>query len=512
MKNYRSTTLLLATIPVAVIVIFGLMLAGRVGDVVAFSASGSLLPQWFYQVERGMAVALVIAGQTVLASVFAISMTVVAIVVQLSATRYTARVVDLFLADPFNILIFFVYVVPLLYGFWLARTFTEGVEFHFQFSLALYMGMVTLSTTIVIPYFRYLFFFLQPGHIIETIVSSIEKSLAEAVEHPKRLEKPRQNISNSIRQLSDIALASIGRSDILLALQCIGSIRQAAVHYLEHKHRLPDAWFRVDRNHLVGISEDMWRELVARRTWLEMEVFKQFEIAFTSSLRRVRDINSYVARGLRDIGEAAVRHSQDDALDLIIKAFNTFINYALGERDIRSCVNVLYQYRLLGEAVLHRPEMIQRIAAYFLYYGHNSQRRGIYLVLDAVAYDLRALTERACSEHPESTEVLLEQMLQLAKAPGLSEEQRFLQTVRKSQALLGAFFLHRNRPELAERIMEDMRGEPEALLEAVQNELSRDQSREFLEIEDRGVSFYYVEPERREALEAFFRQVRKKGG
>jgi hypothetical protein len=480
-----------------------LLLLGRLGDLwLSPGAPSALFRDWVFVRDPLVAQGVILAMLEVLAGVFAIVITVVAIVVQLSATRYTSRVVDLFLADPFNGLVFFGYVVPLIYGAWLAGGLEEGAPA--PVSVGLFMLLATLAVVLVIPYFRYVFVFLQPRRIIQKIERSIESALGEAIGDASRLERARREVSNSVRQLSDIALSSIAQSDIVLALQCVDSIKQAAVYYLEHKHRLPSGWFATDRNHIVGLSEDMWKEMVRTGTWFELEVFKQYEIAFTTSLRKVRDVNGYAARGLREIAQAASAAGREETLRLYLKGLNTFLTYALAERDIRAAVHVLYQYRLLGEALLHRPDVLRQMAEHLKYYAHNSQRRGIYFVLDAIAYDLRVLIERAFDTAPATAEVLLEIFLELDQTAETKEELARMRGVRKSQAMLAGFLIRAGREDLALRVHDDMAGESREFLAGIRAELFATHSRDFWEIEDRGVSFYYVEEPHRPAVNEFF--------
>jgi hypothetical protein len=457
---------------------------------------------WLTVDDPEVARAIVIQVLEVLAGVFAISITVVAIIVQLSATRYTSRVVDLFLADPFNGLVMFSYVMPLLYGFWLAIAITP--ESYSHVSVAIFNGLTTLSIVLLIPYFLYLFYFLQPSSIINKIERSIEQTLGKVRSRPGYYERGRHEVNNSLQQLSDISLSSIARSDIALALQSLNSMRDIAIFYLQLKNRLDERWFNVDSGQIMGLSEEMRTEIVRSRTWLEMEIFKHYEIAFTSSLRRVRDINSCVAMNLREIGAVAATTDDDQTLEFIIKGFNTLVMYTLSERDIRSAVHVFYQYRILAESILYRPEMVEKIAEHFKYYGQNSQRRRIFFIMDAVAYDLRVLIELAFGNFPETVERLLKIFLELDQIAQTETDIAFLKGVRKSQAMLGGFFIRHHQPELARRVLADVETEDKEFLWTIKKELFGVTSKEFWEIEDRGVSFFYVAEEERESMEIFF--------
>lgn len=469
---------------------------------VAAPAGGPWFRNFIFPPNPVLARETILTSLQMLAGVFAIAITVVAFVVQLAATRYTSRVVDLFLKDFRNQAIFLVYVVPLVMGMWLANVTDFGD--YSRFAVGAFMILATLATVLIVPYFKFVFVFLQPNNIIATIERSCEAELTQLIAGRRRVARARREVSNSLRQLSDIALSSLGQSDLVLCLEALGSIRQVALFYLRVKSSLPPEWHRIDSGHIIGLSEEMWQDMVRNRTWFEMEVFKQYEVAYTNSLKKVRDVNSFVARALREIAEQAALTQDEASLAFLIKGFNTLINYALSDRDIRTAVNVLYQYRLLAEAVLYLPDVLQRIATHLKYYGHNSQRRRIFFIMDAVAYDLRILIELTFHSFPENGEPLLKVFLELDQIAESKEDLAFLRGVRKSQALLAGYFIRIGRTDLARRILEDMAEETQDFLRTVKRDLFALKTKEFWEIEDRGVSFYFVEPEHRASVELFF--------
>ena len=80
----------------------------------------------------------------------------------------------------------------------------------------------------------------------------------------------------------------------------------------------------------------------------------------------------------------------------------------------------------------------------------------------------------------------------------------FTRGVRKSQAMLAGFFTRAKRLELALRILDGRAGESRGFHPGIHTGSFTTQSREFREIEDRGVSFYYVGEPHRESVHEFF--------
>ncbi len=506
--GHRALVVKFWVFPISTVFFGGLffLLIGRIVDSASIEIGFTSLFSFFSISDPLSARDMIWAVLEVLAGLFGITITVVAIIVQLSATRYTSRVVDLFLADRMNIFILFAYVMPLLYGFWLANTLQANLPAFW--SVGIFTTLTTLVVLMVIPYFQYVFHFLQPQSIITTIERATEKHLIKGLDKDTTI-RARHEVFQSIRQLSDITLSSIERSDIVLATQCINSLKHIMMFYLDRKGRMPQAWFYIEQEQIAGMSEEVWRDIVKIRAWLELEVFKQFEISFTSSLNKVRDINSIVARNLREVAERAATTDSEHTVEFFVKGFNTLIMFALNVHDIRSVVHVLYQYRLLAEALLYRPNLVQKICHHMRYYGVNSQRRGVPFVIDAVAYDLRTLVEMAYEQFPDTAKNILAVLLSLDQIAENKTDLQMLRGVRKSQVMMAAFFIRQKRYDLAKDILKDMAAESPQLMRWVHNDLVREGTRDFWEIEDRGVSFYFVEDDRKESIRLFFAWLNK---
>jgi len=79
-----------------------------------------------------------------------------------------------------------------------------------------------------------------------------------------------------------------------------------------------------------------------------------------------------------------------------------------------------------------------------------------------------------------------------------------LRGVRKAQIKLATFYLVEGATDLARCIFRDMRDEVPSRLNSIQQEFASIRTREFWEINDRGVNFDYLEDDRRAALDTFF--------
>lgn len=438
-----------------------------------------------------------------LAALVGIAITVASILVQLSATRYTSRIINLFIDDKINLAVFVIYITTPLYGMWIAffwHTFAYPAGTLLTFEL-----LAVLDAFILLPYFSYLFYFLQPEKIVHKIQSSVRLSHLSPLASDKKIERLKKNLIASVTQLTDVVLNSLSQSDISVSLMSINTLKELMIGYERVKKRAPSIWHRVPRRAFPGLEDDRIRRLEEGTVWVELHCLKQFELIFVQSLNRFREVSAAIARRTRDVGLEALRLHELEALDLVIIFFNTYLRHALNALDVRTMFHTFYQYRLLAEGCADHSltELLTKIASYFRYYGQEAERRGITFVIEIAAYDLRILVQRAYERCPSAVDSLLDVFLEVDRVPD-EESERSQRGVRKSQALLAAFFLEHDEITLARRIHEDMLEESRERILSIGEELEAAAPADFWEIQDRGSNFYYVPQEMRRHLRRFF--------
>lgn len=439
-----------------------------------------------------------------LVAIAGIAITVASILVQLSATRYSSRVMDLFIEDRINLSIFTLYIVTPLYGLWMSFL---GTALPQPSTHVLFFKLLAGSSLLaLLPYFNYLFHFLRPENIIQRIQNSVQFDSLSTLASVSQLEKLRANLISSVTQLSDVVLNSILNSDMNLALLSIDRLRALSSDYLEVKHLAPDQWFLVPRRAFLGLEEAKLQRLGTERTWVEMHCLKQYELIFVRSLNEFREVSAAIGHRTRDVGMAAIHLHDRSTVLLVVLFFNTYLRHAINAGDIRTMFHTFYQYRRLAEGLLH-PEwrdLLRRIANHFKYYGQESERRGAAFAMEIAAYDLRMLVERAFVIYPASAEDLLEVFLEVDRKPDSSEAEQSQRGVRKNQAILASFFLFHGEQALARSIYEDMKHEQRDRMRSIYEELLLVTSEDYWEIQDRGSNFYFVPPAQHQALANFF--------
>jgi hypothetical protein len=439
--------------------------------------------------------------------VLGIAITVVSIVVQLAATRYTPRIAEMFFRDRKNLAIMGFFVVACIDAVWVSVVVTGG--FVPRLSVAVTTVVVTASLLLLVPYFAYVFAFLDPEKVIARIGQQVlDAALARRAFTHDSPDLRQAACVAGLEHLSDIAVNTVGQKDKIIATGAITAMREFAVKYLREKHNLPPEWFvvglRAQGNpDFIAMAPDSLRSLEHKRAWVEWKVLRQFRSVFGETIEHLPELGHVVAIETRYVGDEALRYDDREVLVLAMRYFNTYLRTAINHQNVRTCYNLFHQYRLLAEHMMRRGhgDLLLKVGRCMAYYGQTAHKAGLRFVTETAAHDLAVLCERSFSHQHPSHDQLLGLFLEVDKVSDTGEEEQALRGVRKAQIRLATFYLSNGAAGHADRIAADMRREKPERLASIRAELIAIDDKEFWEVTDRGVNFDYLDPARKEKLD-----------
>ncbi|MEM9490555.1 MAG: DUF2254 family protein [Myxococcota bacterium] len=445
-----------------------------------------------------------------IAAVLGIVITVVSIIVQLSAERYTG-VAQMFLRDRTNITVMAYYVVACVCGVWLSMSLQNA--WVPRALVVVIMAATTIGLVLMLPYFAYVFWFLEPRNIIERIRLHAARTVRTKVhggsrEHYGTLQT---TALSAMEELTDITSNSISGKDKIIASRAVDALKDLCIDYLETKGRARNDWFRIGEGirwnpDFVAMDPESLADLENRRTWFEWKILRQYLGIYNEALTSMRDINYLIAIDTRYIGEAAGRKKDNELMVLVFRYMNSYLRATLNARDVRTAYNVLNQYRILVEAMLNQGNGAVALEGvkHMNYYGRVSYDMKLLFVTETVAYDVSALCQIAHSLGAEQQEDMLKYFLELDQPLQVQSQEKGQLGERKAQVKLAAYYLTQGEEDKARLIAQDMKGEPKTRLLVIRDQLERVTSKDFWEIIDRGRNFEYMPPSQREKMATFF--------
>ena len=445
-----------------------------------------------------------------IAAVFGIVITVVSIIVQLSADRYTG-VARMFLRDRVNLVVMGYYLVACVCGVWLSVSIHH--DYVPRMALLVMISATTLGLVLMAPYFRYVFWFLEPMNIISRIRSEAVGVAGRGADERDHERAAAAQVSTlaAMEELTDITSNSISGKDKIIASGAVDALKDFSLAYLKAKSKASDGWFDIGAGirqnpDFVAMDPESLLDLERRRTWVEWKVMRQYLGIYNEALGSMRDINYLVAIDTRYIGEAAGAAGDTELVELVFRFMNSYLRATLNARDVRTAYNVLNQYRLLVEAMIRQKNGRAAIdgVKHMNYYGHVSFDMKLTFVTETVAYDLSSLCQYANEQGAAEEEEMLSHFLELDRPLRVSSQENALLGVRKAQVKLAAYYLMRAEHEKARRISRDMQNEPADRLLSIRRALERVESKDFWEIIDRGRNFEFMPEKQRSRLPEFF--------
>lgn len=514
----------------------------------------------------------------VMSAVLAIAITVVAIIVQLAANRYTSKIIDLFINNLLNVVILSFFVITCVYGIWITNSieisssnsplirFADDAVFFPRIGISIYLAFTTISFFILVPYFYYVFQFLEPQKIIEGIEKQVNKVINKVVSpendqrtaifekigqlSDKELEnkifeagvykKIQDDFIENIEQISDIAMHSFASSDQSLGLKCIDTLAKITrFSYLERKSQLPSEWFIIHRDHFLESDRDVHFEIVRNGFWVEMKIVQQYESMLNYCLCNEQSFTNAISMRLHSIAVQAFMLRSEakgmETLELLLDYFNTFLRLSIDKNSAHSTMDIFYHYRHLAEEMIDNAspaDLIIKIAGYFKKYGQLAALKEMSILLETAAYDLRILIEKAFHFNHESHSSLLEIFLSVDTSPEKEKEMPTLRGIRKNQVILASFYLLKKQDlqhENEQLNHKEKQYQPEIFAKTIFNHIREEMNREFKdrqacnkelmsikdeilnvkrkrysEITARLNAFYFIDEEQQEKLEEFF--------
>lgn len=445
-----------------------------------------------------------------IAAVFGIVITVVSIIVQLSANRFSG-VTHLFLGDRVNLVVMAYYIVVCIFGVWLSPA--VHLAQPPVTALGTMLVLDTLGIALMMPYFGYVFWFLEPMNIVARIrrgaLRAAERGCAET--GADACFKCQAAALSCVEQLTDISTNSISGKDKIIASGAVDALKDFALAYAELKARANGEWFRIgpeirSNPDFVAMDPESLRELEARKTWVEWKVLRQYLGIYNEALTHMRDINYLIAIDTRYIGERALGDGDWEALRLVHRYLNSYLRSTINAKDVRTAYNVLNQYRLLVETMLRagQTEIALEGVGYMKYYGHVSFDLQLTFITETVAYDVSTLCELANELGLAQESEVLAEFLDLDRPLLNIAQEKGLLGVRKAQVKLACYYLASQQEDKARRIATDMQAEPKQRLRTIRQQLEGVRSKDFWEVIDRGRNFEFMPPERQQQLGTFF--------
>lgn len=443
----------------------------------------------------------VTSSAEVVAAILAVAITVVAIVVELAATRFSHRITFLFIREPLNALFLGFLTATTLLCLWVG--FGIGGIDRSSTVLNVTVVLISLAMILIVPYLAWVFTFISPLNVIATIRRRATRSVQQS---------DTRKLLGSIDELQEIARSAIGSNDRGIAISVVEALTQFLSEYQGYKSRCPDQWFRVSetiRNDadFLSMENSGIAEIERSGLWVEVKVCRQFLALLPAAVSDASDVANAIGINTRKLGVAT---ASEDFRQLIFRCFNSYLRSAINARQPRISYYLFHQYRLMGEQFLLKGDeaAIDTIAENFKFYGLLGYQNEQSFLLEVAAHDLVDLIRVSLDSGGALRGELLASLLDMDQNFRDETQERTLTGVRREQLIAAAMFAKAGHETELGRLLEDLRQEDPVRLAHIVNQLQTEERAQYWEFTPRGANFAYLDPELRPHLERILPQLK----
>jgi hypothetical protein len=495
--------LALVTIALMLVILFGVVDALHFGSIADFftpdpaAAAGTL---GLVGGAEGVTLSIVLLG--------------VMFGIQTSSSRYSPRIIGIFTRNPLNALVLSFALASILYTF-LVRSEVK-VNYVPLASVAVAEVLALINFALLFPYVLYTFEVMRAETLVSGIMHRARREL-RATAGNRRMPGHRKAIMTCVAQVTDIALGSLQLGDMpvaVLGIEVLGDF--LARDYIPAKKKALGAdWFKVGHAELPGASDQIITEVNRARTWFEYLVMSNFvDMVGLTPIHRKEAVHA-IAVATRNVGLAAIEIGDPEVAELCLRFFNTYLRSAINRSAPTFASGIMNEYRRFAIGALEwRRDLSVEAAAHLLRYGRHFDEAGMPAIFGAAAEDVADLAIEAHVRDPQVSfrlaQLLVRNLLDLipnARPIGLNG-------LFKGVAKLTCWAMATDQKDITHVLVEGIAAGPPDFVDAALGRMEAMESGLFWEVNERVISFDWVEKPLRDEiprLRAALRRAKSSG-
>ena len=412
--------------------------------------------------------------------------------IQTTSSRYSPRIISMFMRNATNALVLSFALASILYTF-LVRAEVK-VNYVPMFSVFVAEALALINFAILFPYVVYMFDVMRAETLVEGIMRRARRELRNATRRAgARLH--RTALMTCVEQVTDIAFGSIQLGDMPVAVLSIEVLGQFLVNdYLPMKKELSPEWFKVGHSEMPGASDQIIAEVNRAGTWFTYSVMSRFaDMVDLTPVHRKEAVHA-IAVATRNVGLKAIEVTDPEVAEVSMRFFNTYLRAAINRSAPRFASAIMNEYRRFAIGALEwRPDIAVEAADHLLRYGRHFDEAEMPAVFGAAAEDVADLAIEAHTRDRQVSyrlaQLLVRYLLELvpnARPIGLNG-------LFKGAAKLTCWAMATGDKDITRVLVKGIAAAPHEFVDSALSRMESTQNGLFWEVNERVISFDWLE-------------------
>lgn len=423
---------------------------------------------------------------------FSIVMFAVVFGIQSTSSRYSPRIIGIFMRNGANALVLTFALASILYTF-LVRGEVKA-NYAPMWSVGVAEVLAVMNFAILFPYVVYMFDVMRAETLVEGIIRRARRELQRAAAR-RESRQHRATLLTCVAQVRDIAFGSIQLGDMpvaVLSIEMLGGM--LANDYLPLKKNFKREWFKVGHAELPGASDQIIAEVNRAETWFGYLILGSFvDMIGLTPIHRKEAVHA-IAVATRKVGLAAIEVTDPEVAEMSLRFFNTYLRAAMNRSAPTFASGIMNEYRRFAIGALEwRPDLAVEAADHLLRYGRHFDEAGMPAIFGAAAEDVADLAIEARTRDPHVSfrlaQLLVRYLLDLipdARPIGLNG-------LFKGVAKLTCWAMAAEQKDIARVLVDGIAAAPPDFVDAALGRMESMQNGLFWEVNERVISFDWLE-------------------
>src|SRR3989454_6291973 len=419
--------------------------------------------------------------------------------IQTTSSRYSPRIIGIFTRNPLNALVLSFALASILYTF-LVRSEVK-VNYVPLASVAVAEVLALINFALLFPYVLYTFEVMRAETLVSGIMRRARRELRGGT-HARRSQQHRRALLTCLEQVSDIAFGSVQLGDMpvfVLSIEVMGDF--LAREYFPVKKNLRPEWFKVAHAELPGASDQIIAEVNRAGTWFAYTVMSSFvDMIGLTPVHRKEAVYT-IAVATRKVGLAAIEVGDSELAELCVRFFNTYLRAAINRSAPTFASGIMNEYRRFAIGALEwRRDLAVESAAHLLRYGRHFDEAGMPAIFGAAAEDVADLAIEAHVRDPQVSfrlaPLVVRNLLHLIP----NDRPLGLNGLFKAVAKLTCWTMAADEKDIPHVLVEGIAAAPPDFVDAALGRMESMQTGLFWEVNERVISFDWVEQPLRDQI------------
>lgn len=324
------------------------------------------------------------AASRMINSIFAATLTAIALIISLASNLYTPGLVKVFVRHPLiigglsfiltnNIFLILINLVPRSHE-------------HFLRFMEISYVLTCFSVAAILPFLYYISQFLRPSYFLPLLSKVMTDSIAD-IESGYDLKKNYRRIFDTLDTLSNISLTASSRDDRQLMILVSDMIHEGQMKLIQNPKRYDHLWRKSYRRFIPGHSDVAKEFLIENSCWPEAYFMGKYSQILKGIRKDQDEVISKTCESLVKSLVVAIENKDNILIEFHLMLVNRLTEIAILQEKFERIQSISHYFKNMIKLLAHDKENLTLAFHSWFHYAELAYEKNIHFAYETYLYD-----------------------------------------------------------------------------------------------------------------------------